>query len=270
MLTLFFNCENEEQKKEKAQDVVKALIANLQVDNYESVYELYPSFKNLTGKYWKYKSIQITSTSLKDDGSVELFANSENGNQLFFVLKKVDANYKISKSKGLSSYFNSNIYKYCKNIGCIGINDSDLDVDKICTDNERGFNIIVNKIKNKIQNNTVLENHTLRKNGGYGVPFYVSGDITIKNYSRFSIPAYSYDIYIKFLNNKDDVLFEYKHYNNFSNIPFNSSDTYHVMKDVDKTFKKVSIELRVLKTNFIEELVGAYAEGSRCVYDDNL
>jgi uncharacterized protein YcfL len=46
-ITLFpfilMGCESDEQKKQKAQEVVNALISNIQIDNYESIYEYYPS-----------------------------------------------------------------------------------------------------------------------------------------------------------------------------------------------------------------------------------
>ncbi|MCA0152909.1 hypothetical protein [Winogradskyella vincentii] len=270
IVIVFFGCETEEQKKQKAQEVVQALISNIQVDNYESIYEYYPSFKNWTGSYYKYNSVDITSTMLKDDGTIEIFANAGGSNQLFFALKKVDGNYKIVRSKGLSAYFNSDLYKYCKKIGCIGSNETDLDIGRICKENEDDFNYLVRKIKNKIEDSFRLENQSLNKAGGYGIPLYVSGDIIVKNYSRFTISAYSYDIYIKFLNSQDKELYKFKYRTNFSDIAFNSSETLHIMQDIDRSYKKVDVELVILNTDFIEDLIGNYAEGIRCSYSDNL
>ncbi|MBG7610825.1 hypothetical protein IU405_01010, partial [Polaribacter sp. BAL334] len=274
LITLFpfilMGCESDEQKKQKAQEVVNALISNIQIDNYESIYEYYPSFKDWVGKYWKYKSIAITSTILKEDGSIEIFANSNSDDQLFFLLEKIEGNYKVLKSKGLSSYFNSNIYKYCKNIGCIGINESDVDIGRICKNNETDFNYLVRSIKNRIEDKFRLENQSLAKHGGYGIPLYVTGDIIVKNYSRFTLPRYSYDIYIKFLNSNDKELYKFKYRSNFSDIPFNSSESLSIMQDVDRSFKKVDVELVIINTNFIEDLIGKYAEGSLCNYADNL
>jgi hypothetical protein len=270
IVVMFFSCESEEQKKQKAQEVVQALISNIQVDNYESIYEYYPSFKNWIGSYYKYNSVTITSTMLKDDGTVEIFANAGGSNQLFFALEKVDGNYKIMRSKGLSAYFNSDIYKYCKKIGCIGNNETDLDIGRICGDNKSDFNYLVRRIKNKIEDRFILENQSLTKAGGYGIPLYVAGDIIVKNNSRFTIPRFSYDIYIKFLNNKNEELYKFKYSTNFSDIPFNSSEKLHLMQDVKNSFRKVDVELVILKTDFIEELIGNHAEGSFCNYDDNL
>lgn len=271
ILLLLSSCETEEQKKEKAQEVVQALISNIQVDNYESIYEYYPRFKEWKGKYWKYSSVEISSTMLKDDGTVEIFAKTNNNNQLYFLLDKIDGNYKVLKSKGLSGYFNSNLYKYCKNIGCIGTNETDLDIGRICEENEFDFKFLTNEIKNVIERNTKLENQTLNKAGGsYGLQLYVSGDLIVKNYSRFTLPGYSYDIYINFLDNNDEVVLRYKYYSNFSEIPYNSSETLHIMKNIDKSCKTVDVELVIINTDFIEEIIGEYAKGSLCNYSNNL
>lgn len=270
LVSFFFSCETEEQKKKKAQEVVQALISNIQIDNYKSIYEYYPSFRELVGKYWKYSSIEITSTILKEDGTVEIFAKANSNDHLYFVLGKVNSNYMVLKSKGLSSYFNSNLYKYCKNIGCIGINEYDIDIGKICKEKESDFNFLVNRIKNKIEDNFRLENHSLRRNGGWGLTPYVSGDIIVKNYSRFTIPRYSYDIYIKFLNNKDKEVYKFNYSSNFSDIPFNSSEKLHIFETVNNNYKKVGIDLVILNSSFIEDIIAEYAEGSLCNYVDNL
>ncbi|WP_370390225.1 hypothetical protein [uncultured Winogradskyella sp.] len=270
LIFLLFNCQTEEQKKREAEEIVQALISNIQIDNYKSIYELYPSFKNLEGEYWKYKSVEITSTMLKDDGTIEIFAKSNN-NQLYFVLDKINKGYKVVQSKGLSAYFNSNIYKYSKNIGCIGLNESDIDIGRICKKNETEFNAIVQSLKKRIEENTFLENHSLTKYGGYyGSNQYVSGDIIVKNGSRFTIPGHSYHIYVKFLDKNDNELYKYKHYNNYFDIPFNSSESLGIMEDIEKNYNKVDVELVILNTNFLENILGEHSKGSSCNYNYNL
>ncbi|MCF7559422.1 hypothetical protein L3X39_02145 [Sabulilitoribacter multivorans] len=271
IIIVLFGCESEEQKKQKAKEVVQELISNIQIDNYESVFKYYPTFRNLKGKYWKHKILDITSTILKDDGTVEIFATSNNDDQLFFLLKKMDDTYMVVKSKGISSYSNSNIYKYCKNIGCIGITESDIEMSRICNNKEDEFKRIVSSIKYEIEEKTRLESHALEiKKGGFG-NYYAFGNITIKNYSRFTIPAYSYKIYVNYLDINDNVLFTSENFSdNYSDIGFNQSKTQHVMQDISSKFRKVDISLKLLNTEFIDKLIAEYAEGGSCIYSDNL
>ncbi|MEH6512956.1 MAG: hypothetical protein V7734_07630 [Maribacter arcticus] len=269
-IMFLFSCETEEQKKEKAQEVVNALISNIQVDNYESIFEYYPNFKGI-GTYLKYNSVEFTSTMLKSDGKVDIFGKTYNGKQLFFEVEKTDGIYKVIKSKGLSSYYDSNLYKYCKKIGCIGMNEYDTDISRICKDNEGDFNFLVNSIKDKIESKTRLESHTItRKNGGFGY-YYAFGDITVKNNSRFTIPGYSYKLYVNYLDSNDNLLFTSdKSSGNFTDIGFNQSKTLNIYQDISSRFRKVNIKVKLLNTEFIEKLIAEYAEGSLCNYSNNL
>lgn len=271
VIILFFSCETEEQKKEKAQEVVKALIANMKLENYESSLEYYPGLIKGVGNYRQFNSVNFTSTMIKPDGSIEIFAKSNSNRQLFFTLQNIDGTYKITNSKGLSNYYDSNLYNYCKNIGCFGMSNFDIDVARICKDKDAEFRRLVNSIKYKIESQTRLENQTLTKNGGYGMPYYVTGNITIKNHSRFTIPGYSYKLYVNYLDANDNILFTSEEsLGNFQAIGFNQSKTIHVMQNSSSKFRKVSVKVKLLNTEFIEKGITEYAKGSNCNYSDNL
>ena len=88
---------------------------NLLFDNYDTMYNLYPSFKNVK-TYWKLNDFHVTSATLNNNSITVLGKSSDT--EVFFEIEKLNGKYIIIKSKGLSSDFGSNLYKYCKRIGC--------------------------------------------------------------------------------------------------------------------------------------------------------
>lgn len=232
--------------------------------------ELYPSLrKAIGGQFRQFESVEFESIVLKDNGEVEVFAKSNNGIQLFFVLQEEGGDYKVVNSKGLSVYNDSNLYEYCKRIGCITTGAYDLQIDNVCKQNESSFNNLVNQIKNRIEATTRLESHSV-KVMGYG-DNYATGNITLKNFTRFTIPAHSYKLYVNYLDSDNNILFTSdKSLSNFEAIGFGQSKTIHVIQDISSEFRKVNIKLKLLSTQFIEEIVAKHSEGSSCLYSGNL
>jgi hypothetical protein len=181
------------------------------------------------------------------------------------VVEKIDGKYQISKSKGLSSDFNSNLYKYCKKIGCIGLNSYDSEISIICKDKEYEFNQLVRSIKETIENNVRMENHTVTKSYGCA-----SGNITLKNYSRFTIRGYSYNLYVNYTDNQGNTIFTSKEMLNYESIPYGQSKTINVFENNSSSFQKVGIILKIINTEFIEDIIGEHAEGTNCNYTNNL
>lgn len=256
------SCETKEGKINSSKEVVITFVTNLSFDNYDLMYSSYPNFRDVK-TYWKLKDFNISSAALNNN-IVTVVGKSENIEVLFEV-EKIDGKYIITKSKGLSSDFNSNLYKFSKKIGCIGQNNYDAEISKICKDNEFEFNQLVKTIKNKIEESVNMENHTVTKNYGWA-----SGDITLKNYSRFTIPGYSYNLYVVYTDSKGNTLFTSKEMMNFESIPFSQSKTISVFESNSRSFQKVGINLKIINTKFIEDIIGEYAEGRNCIYDGNL
>jgi hypothetical protein len=226
------------------------------------MYKLYPNFKDVH-EYWKLNDFDIVSSALNDK-TVTVIGRSENFEVLFEV-EKIEGKYIITKSKGLSSDFNSNLYKFCKNIGCIGLRNYDVEISKICKENKLKFNQLVKTIKNKIEENVIIENHTVRKQYDWA-----SGDITFKNFSRFTIPEYVYKLYVEYSDNNGNILFTSEDIENYKSIPFGQSRTISVLELNIPSFKKIGVKLNITNTTFIEEIIGEYAEGKNCEYSDNL
>jgi hypothetical protein len=124
---------------------------------------------------------------------------------------------------------------------------------------------LVKKIKRNIEDSVWMINHTVTKD--YGL---VSGDITIKNESRFTIPGDSYRLYINYSDSKGNLLFTSEEISNYESIPYGQSKTINVFETNSNSFQKVGISLKIIDTNFIEQLITEHAEGYNCTYSDNL
>lgn len=260
--TFLYSCESKESKINKAKDIVITFTNNLSFDNYDVIYKYYPSFKDVQ-QYWKLKDFKITSATLTDN-TITVIGKSKN-TEILFEIEKINGEYIIKKSKGLSSDFNSNIYKYCKKIGCISDNNYDAEISKICKEKRPQFNFLIEKIKKNIEENILLENHTVTQQYDWA-----SGDITIKNNSRFTIPQFSYNLYILYTDSNENVIFTSKEIANFESIPYGQSNTVHVFEQNTNSFEKVGISLKIINSTFIEELIAEYAEGQNCLYSNNL
>lgn len=239
-------------------------MANLPLDNYEILYKYYPNFKRVE-RYWKYDKFKIENTTIDETMEASVICSTESGS-IFFKLEKIDGSYIITESKGLSAAFNTPIYKYCKKIGCIGANDYDGDITQICKDKEVEFKALVDNIKESIESNFVIENNNLRINdGGFGAT-YVNGEISVRNGSRFSIPAWKYEIYFHFVNSKGNTVFTKSDKSNYEDIPFGQSLTKTIFADETSSgaFRKIKVELKLTSTSFIEEIIAENITGNNC------
>jgi hypothetical protein len=258
LFTIFFiSCESDKIRKEKSEEIVKSFIANLTLDNYDLLYKYYPDFQKVK-RYWEIDDFKITSTTIDEDKSISIIGTSKLGN-ILFNLKSKDGKYIITDSKGLASVFNSPIYKYCKKIGCIGTSDYDKDISQICSDKQDDFNTLVYKVKNNIESNFTIQNNNLEINYGY-----VSGNVTVKNNSRFSIISRNYEIYYHFLNSSGQIVYTKKEMANYQTIPFGQSVTEHLFESNSDGFSKIKVELKIISTDFIEEIIAENIEGNNC------
>ena len=254
IVTLFslFSCESEETKLNKAKEVVKLFASSTTFDDEEKMRLYYPNKVEIKGSYLVLKDFEIIGASLTDN-IISVIGRSQ-GREISFDVKKESGKYIIIRSKGLSMFFNSNLYKYCRQIGCIKEGDYDVEISKICHENQLQF-----------EEGVRLENHSV-KNDGY----YISGDITYKNYSRFGIPASTYKLYIEYLNNKGDIIFKEEEIA-YSSIPFGASKTTSIVNfNIASRARKINISLKIINTTFIEEVIAEHAKGENCTYSNNL
>lgn len=261
ILFALVSCESEETKLNKAKDVVNLFASSTTFGNLEKLPLYYPNMKELKGRFLVLKDFQQLS-AVVNDKTISVIGKAQ-GNEVLFEIEKENGKYIITRTKGLSMFVYSNLYKYCKEIGCIRGNNYDIEISKICSEKEFQFKSLVESIKNDIEQNVRLENHTVQ--GGYG---YVTGDITYKNYSRFTIPRGTYNLYVVYLNNKGKVLFKEKTIE-FSTLTYGESNTTWISKDVQGT-SQIAVSLEITNTDFIEKVIAEHAKGNDCIYSNNL
>jgi S1-C subfamily serine protease len=269
LLLFLFGCESEKAKIEKSNQAVKSLISNLSVNNWADAYEYYPNLKKLAGAVnTNYLSnIKITSSDLINE-NVSVFGQLNIGNfskDYLFKTKKIDGKWKVYESLGLSEFVNSDIHKYNQRIGCNGFNDVELARNSIM--NKASFNDIVKNIKNTIENSITIESNTL--DASYG---FTSGDVVIKNNSRYFIKGglynnYNYDLFYILKNSRGRELLRNK-VTLISDITFGGTHRFLVSEFISSS--RVSVELRIRNTKFIKEIIGNYSEGNNCQYLGNL
>ncbi len=264
IVTLFslFSCESEETKLNKAKEVVKLFASSTAFDDKEKMYLHYPNIKEIKGRYLVLRNFEIIEASLNDN-IVSVIGKSQ-GREIFFDVKKESGKYIIIRSKGLSMFFNSNLYKYCLQIGCIKEGDYDAEISKICNDKEPDFYILVESIKYIIEKSVGLENHTVRE----GYLNDISGDITYRNYSNYTIPSGTYNLYVKYMDKNENILFKNKEYVR-STLAYGQSNTIWVSEDVRRA-TKIAISLEIINTEFIERIIAEHAKGNNCIYSNNL
>lgn len=261
---VIIGCESEKQKIEKSINSVQRLKSNLSLSNLKGAFEVYPNLKKVNGSVdiGSLNTMKITSTNIREDNIVELYAQSNNRNYVFKT-KKIDGNWIVFESLGLSSFLNTNIHNYIKRIGCQSSNDIDLANNVIR--NKSDFNLIVSKIKKIIEQNIIIENQSLSNPlGRYGN--MISGDVTLKNYSIFNLPSYSYELFYILRNGNRDVIKQKVSY------PpgIQSGGTYTFMVQNGVRANQIVIDLNIIDESFIEKGVGLAAKGNGCVYSNNL
>jgi hypothetical protein len=209
----------------------------------------------------------VENVSISEDKSVTIigYPSSIPESKLMFYLEPADDSYIIIKTKGLSYYYKSNLYEYCRRIGCFGIEPDDIAVSQTCESKEKEYKALIQKIKRNIEDNFILESHTIEHRGF--VSDYLAGKISMKNNSRFSIPKFTYDIYVIYLTQSGDIVLKSKMVS-YENIPYSGSIDQHVFEDNLGGASKVKVELKLTDTDFIEELIVKYVEGENCISKD--
>lgn len=266
LLLCLIACETNEDKINKAKEVVTLFISSCNLKNFEDIYTYYPASKEMDS-FWKLNDFKVTNTIVKNE--VVIIIGRAEKREVYFEIKKEKENYIITKTKGLSIYLNTNLYTFCKNIGCIPSNSYDVEISKVCVQNKPQFKNLVTKIKNEIESNVGLVNISANKEQMTN-QVWVRGDIEYKNSSRYSIPSSTYNLYINFLDINGNILLKKQDYFSGS-ISFGESNFISLFEmNINDKVEKVSVSLEITDTNFIENIIAKYAEGDNCKYLNNL
>jgi hypothetical protein len=269
LLVLFFffiliSCGKSKKERIKdAKDVVSQFVSATTFENEKLIYELYPSFRGVR-QYWKLNDFKLTSATINKDESISIVGKA-NKRDLYFELEEQDDSYIIKSSKGMSTDYESFLYKFCKRIGCIKGTSTDVSISTACKDKEFEYKKLIRDIQTNIEENVYLENHSVTKN--YGM---ANGDITMKNHSRFSVPGMSYKIEIDFLDNNNNVKYTSNERINVYPIQYGQTATFFVNELNARSFSKIRPRLIITDNSFIEQIIAENAEGANCYYNNNL
>ena len=260
-------CETKEDKINKAKEVVSLFISSTNLENFEDIYTYYPTSKEMDS-FWKMNDFKVTNTIVKDE--VIIIIGTAGKREVLFELRKEGNNYIITKTKGLSIHFNTNLYTFSRRIGCIPSNAYDVEISKVCVQNKPLFKSLVRNIKSDIENNVWLVNMSAKKEDSFNGGIWIHGDIEYKNSSNYTIPSSTYNLYVNFLDANRKVLLKRQKYT-YASISSGESNTISIVETVmsDKV-DKISISLEITDTDFIEDIIAKYAKGNNCKYSYNL
>ena len=198
-LFLFSSCKSDDEKKKEANDMVEKFVHEATLENYNAAYKLYPKFKKM-GSFWIPRDFEIESTIIENDGSVSIYGNYKKGmqkNDLKFNLIDKGDGYKINSSKGLSSFYNTPLFQYCKLKGYLVLSENDIDYDvnltKVCMEYQIEFDFLINKCARFVSENVVMNKQLSNIYKEAYIDSY-SGTISIINNTRFDINSSTFDL----------------------------------------------------------------------------
>jgi hypothetical protein len=252
LTSLFFSCKSDKQKIEEAKQVVETFVKDLELENFQTIKNTYPSFSKIKGRFWILYQFKITDSKIEND-EVTIYGNykqyDKTDESIMFVLKAngEGGKYIIDRTKGLSAYFGTNVYTFFKTIGCLRGLETDEEIALACKKREVVFNNLVTQAAIAQQESVIMENHSISNSYGY-----LSGDITVKNTSNTTIPAFSYDVYIVHSDNNGNTIFKEKSISNVYKIPAQGSITIMVHQPYLRGMARIGIEFKLTKTDWLE------------------
>jgi hypothetical protein len=196
--TVLISCTTDEDRKKMANETVNIFVKDLDLKNEEALTGAYPSF-NKIGKYWILNNFKINDTKLEGN-KVTVYASYKRGNTLecsvMFILEEKDSKYIISETKGLSAYYDSDLFNFLKILGCLSDNSNDIEIHEECSLREDTYESTIEELKNDYESKVEIDNSNLSSNYGY----YVSGNLIVTNNSDLVVPSGSYNLSIVFIN----------------------------------------------------------------------
>ena len=252
----FHSCRSDKSRIEDAKQIVATFVKDLELENYTSINEVYPSL-NKIGKYWVLYKFQITDIKIENN-EVRIYGKYFKGGEIeeaimFYLKENNEGKYIIEYTKGLSGYFGTNTYKFLKNIGCLRGLETDEEISTACSKREVVFASIVTQASKLQEESVIMENHSVTNSYGY-----LSGDIICKNTSETDIPAFSYDLYVVFYDNYGNIIYTEKPpASNVYKIPANGSISTMIHQKYIRGISKIGIQIKLIKTEWLENKIAS-------------
>ena len=260
---LITSCKSDEEKIKEAEELTKTFVSNLKFKNENECYVIYPKFKGI-GEYYIINNYRITSSNIKND-TITIFGkydrvSQENKELMFVIAQNNNHKYEIIASKGISAYWDSNLYKYLKGSGCFtffelfSIDEYDKDIAETCNSYKDCWNKIVDFHTAIVETVVTMSDHNVSKSYGS-----ISGNITVKNPSDIAIPAYTYDLYIELMDNNGNVIHREK--SNYTNgFKPKSQTSINIFTDDNRLYKKIGTRLKITDRSIIENFLAKHPE----------
>jgi serine/threonine protein kinase len=252
-----FTYETEEEKIAACEKVVKTFASELELDIINK--KLYPKSQIIKGGFYYLINFEITSSTVKDDGTVVIYGNYQRSGtpcSVKFELKKENGEYKIISSKGLSTYVDSPLLTYCIRKGYFNngdVNETDEKIDSICEKNEYDFDFEVGFLKFQIEEHVKMSKSRSPITIDYNM--FADGYVTIQNDTDIDLPLYSVKYVLVFIDSKGKVVYE-KDIPTLKTLKAHSSIKEDVfISNLPATCEKYTVEVEILSTRFLEEIV---------------
>ena len=247
--------QSDEEILKETESVVQSFVDELNMQNFSSAREIYPDMSKIS-RYKRPQNFKVSSSKFTSDKKTEIkiignYGAAENSKLMQFVVSnKENGNWKIIRSKGLSSYYESNLYNVLKTSGCMEDIESDASIHETCQNLEPKFESLVSEYKEMIENSISFERSGSNLSNSYNIS--IRGELMLKNNSNISVPGFSYETYIVFYDRNDNPSHSSKH--QFNSDPILAND-YHQIKvfsmDYHRDYKKYSAAVKITNDQFI-------------------
>ncbi len=202
ILIILTSCKTDEDRIMEANSLIEKFTKEISLENFSAANQIYPKFRDLE-KYWKLNDFKIENSTIEDDGSISVYGSYQRYSRKFredikFIVSDKNNGLMILDSKGLTTYYNSPIFEYCKKKGFISSSnvknsiDSDISIAKTCKEHEFEFELLVLNCARYVNKNvTWNRQQTTIQSGPLGDSY--SGTISIENNTGFNLNNNSFD-----------------------------------------------------------------------------
>lgn len=251
---------SDEEMLIKGESVVQSFVDELNMQNFNSAREIYPEMSKIS-RYKIPQNFNISSSKFTSDNKTEIkiignYGTAENTKPMQFVVSNKENSYwKIIRSKGLSYYYESNLYNVLKTSGCLEDIESDASIHETCQILEPKFESLVSKYKEIIENSISFERSGSNLSNSYDIS--ISGELMLKNNSNISVPGFSYEIYVVFYDRSANPSHSSKY--QFNSDPILANDYHQITvysMDYHRDYKKYSAVVKITNDQFIRSYLG--------------
>lgn len=258
--------ETDDEKLENAQSRVQLFIDELNLQNFNSAKEVYPDFQYIT-RYKVPTSFEVSSKRFTNSDKNQIkvigtYGNASNEYLQFLLERDESGDWIIQKSKGLSSYFESNLYNVLKVSGCFDDIESDVSIHRTCDEYEPYFERYVSRLKNNLEDLIVFKEDGSNLERSYG---FIRGDIMLENLSNVSLPGFTYEIFIHFLDRSGNIVHTVQHEFNYEEIQANGNHQIELYSESSSSsYRQYRAEVKIIDDSFIRNSLSVSSNRISC------